>query len=147
MEMDARPEAYLPKNVLPWCLLLLLAEEEGYGYELHSRLSDLLPGRWDAGTLYRSLNTLEDRGLVGSRWEASGEGPARRRYAVTERGHTALAGWVQAVAGVNAVLLGIIKRYECGVQPAGHRQAGIGSDHDEAFWVRRILSLGEQSPV
>jgi len=48
----------------------------------------------DPGDLYRILRNLEDEGLVISKWDTTGTGPARRVYELTEDGHTNLAAWV-----------------------------------------------------
>ena len=74
--MDRYPGG-LPKSFLQPCLLLLIKEEPGYGYDLVTRLSEL--GLVDdSAAVYRTLRSLEQRGEVYSYWHMSSTGPARR---------------------------------------------------------------------
>jgi len=72
------------------CLLLLVRERTGHGYELLSRLQRFGFDAADSGWLYRTLRRLEVDGLVSSSWETSGAGPARRIYQLTPRGEASL---------------------------------------------------------
>jgi len=76
-------------------ILLQLAKQPVHGYELMEGL-DKSGGlaSSDPGNLYRILRNLEDEGLVISKWDTTGTGPARRVYELTEDGHTNLAAWV-----------------------------------------------------
>jgi PadR family transcriptional regulator len=149
-------DTFRPRNLLPPCLLILLEEAAGYGYELQHRLDALLGSPSDTAGIYRALNALEDDGLVTSHWERSESGPERRRYAITEEGRETLADWAQSLAHVSALLLGILSRYECGEQPAsralaasrlragappegGDSPAGDPGTYEERFWKRRML--------
>jgi PadR family transcriptional regulator PadR len=72
------------------CLLLLVAEEPGHGYELADRLNQWgfdLPG---PRPVYRELRSLEESGLARTVWAAPQSGPAPRVYALTPSGHEAL---------------------------------------------------------
>jgi len=80
----------LPKDFLRPCLLLLLREGEGHGYELAESLCAFGFDHSDPGALYRALRRLESEGLVESGWERSQSGPPKRVYALTERGIEAL---------------------------------------------------------
>jgi poly-beta-hydroxybutyrate-responsive repressor len=80
----------LPKNFLRPCLLLLLHESPAHGYDLRERLRPLGFSRDDPGRLYRALRTLEDRGLVRSKWHPSTGGPDRRTYELTAAGEERL---------------------------------------------------------
>ena len=150
-------DTFRPRNLLPPCLLILLEEAAGYGYELQHRLDALLGSPSDTAGIYRALNALEDDGLVTSHWERSESGPERRRYAITAVGQATLADWAQSLAHVSALLLGILSRYECGEQAASRsalaasrlrprvppeaasRPAGDSQTHEEQFWQRRML--------
>ncbi|MBJ7608498.1 MAG: helix-turn-helix transcriptional regulator [Candidatus Dormibacteraeota bacterium] len=101
-----------PRNYLRPCLLLLLGEEPTYGYELRDKLAPLAPGHWDPGTVYRTLNTMEDDGLVRSTWERSAEGPRRRRYEITQAGGDALDAQARELCGVRDMIIDFIDRYE-----------------------------------
>jgi PadR family transcriptional regulator PadR len=72
------------------CLLLLVAEEPGHGYELADRLNHWgfdLPG---PRPVYRELRSLEESGLARTVWAAPQSGPAPRVYALTASGQKAL---------------------------------------------------------
>jgi len=101
-----------PKNFLRPCLLLLLDEQPDYGYELRERLGHLSRAHWDAGTIYRVLNAMEDEGLVASRWEPSPSGPQRRRYEMTDEGRAVLTDWARGLEQVRGLLIGFLERYE-----------------------------------
>lgn len=72
------------------CVLLVLAEGDRHGYELAVEIADRGYGEPDTGGLYRALRAMEDDGLVTSSWELGDHGPARRIYAITDHGLTAL---------------------------------------------------------
>lgn len=101
-----------PRNYLRPCVLLLLGEEPTYGYELREKLAPLSMGSWDPGTVYRTLNTMEDDGLVHSTWERSAEGPRRRRYEITRDGSAVLDAWARELCGMRDRIVDFIDRYE-----------------------------------
>ncbi|MDP2871053.1 MAG: PadR family transcriptional regulator [Bacillota bacterium] len=74
-------------------VLALLAEAEGYGYDLIKRVRDSSDGamQWSEGMLYPVLHRLEKRGLVSSSWKTADSGRRRRYYAITQRGRAELA--------------------------------------------------------
>lgn len=87
-------------------ILLLLAEQRGHGYELHERITQVMP-LWDVspGNLYRELRRMDADGLVASVWEASQtRGPARRVYEITNAGRRALDDWIMGVGGLVEML-------------------------------------------
>lgn len=90
-----RPPRLSEKQAL--VLDLLTAHGDSYGLEL-VRASD---GRLKRGTVYVTLDRMEDRGLVES-WEAAPSvghrAPPRRRYRATRPGRAALAAWYDRVA-------------------------------------------------
>lgn len=104
--------AIQPRNYLRPCLLLLLGEGPTYGYELRDKLEPLKAGRWDPGTVYRTLNTMEDDALVHSTWERSAEGPRRRRYDITPAGRDVLDSWADALGDLSNTIIDFIARYE-----------------------------------
>jgi len=63
-------------------LLALVEERPGHGYDLCDRLDCLASGSADTVAVYRALRAMERDGLVESRWDAPGAGPARRVYTV-----------------------------------------------------------------
>jgi PadR family transcriptional regulator, regulatory protein PadR len=106
--MDCRQSGALPKSFLEPCLLLLIKEEPGYGYDLVTRLSQLGLDD-DSAAVYRTLRSLEQRGEVHSYWHTSSTGPARRMYGLTPAGDEALSASVTAVSQTHQA----IERYLC----------------------------------
>ncbi|MGH7749938.1 MAG: PadR family transcriptional regulator [Candidatus Dormibacteria bacterium] len=138
-------EAFRSRSLLQPCLLLLLEDSSGYGYELHQQIGALLRERWDNGTIYRALNALENDDLVTSHWEPSATGPPRRRYSILPAGLVQLADWVRGVAQLNTLLLDILIHYECGRQRSPAARPGGPRTDEDAFWVRRVLKKFELS--
>jgi len=106
--MKCRPTAALPKGFLQPCLLLLIKEAPGYGYDLVTRLSGMGLDD-DSAAVYRALRSLEQRGEVYSYWHTSSTGPARRMYGLTPSGDEALSASVAAVSETHQA----IERYLC----------------------------------
>jgi len=96
------------------CLLLLLHCNETHGYELLDELKQFGFGDdpMDSSTVYRILRTLEEQGLVTSRWDTSSGGPARRLYRLTEEGNEYLAAWVQGLRETDRVLHHFLATYD-----------------------------------
>lgn len=108
--MECRPTGTLPKNFLQPCLLLLLKEEPGYGYDLVTRLRELGLDD-DSAAVYRALRSLEERGEVCSYWNTSSTGPARRMYRPTPAGDEALAAAVRAVGETHQAIERLLCRH------------------------------------
>lgn len=79
-----------PRKILRACLLLLLDERPGHGYDLLTRLEPLGFERSNPGRVYRALRWLEGVGFVEPTWETTGVGPARRVYQLSPAGRHAL---------------------------------------------------------
>ncbi len=102
-----------PVTLMGPCILLLVGERPGHGYELMERLIDF--GFSESGTtqVYRELRRLEDGGLLQSYWEAApGRGPARRVYELTERGRVTLVGCIDGARLLTGTLDGFASRAE-----------------------------------
>ena len=91
------PPKGTPKNYLMAWLLVMLADHSLHGYEITKELNEKFDIVTDAGTVYRALRQLERDGYISSWWDPKEQGPARRFYALTEAGHTALRMWSQAL--------------------------------------------------
>ena len=102
--------AVLPKNFVRPCVLLLLRERAGHGYDLLVRLSAFGFER-DPGRLYRELRALEQERLVRSSWEASDAGPDRRVYEITRIGMEYLHERAAALLESRDVLEQFLSRY------------------------------------
>jgi PadR family transcriptional regulator, regulatory protein PadR len=92
------------------CLLLLVLEQPGYGYDLVARLKPL-GIHDDAASVYRALRLLEHEGAVTSAWRTSETGPARRVYELTEMGEAILRQWVDALEDTSRSLARWLDRY------------------------------------
>ncbi|HHY11529.1 MAG TPA: PadR family transcriptional regulator [Firmicutes bacterium] len=111
-EWVVRPEGFMEP-----CLLLLLTENVTYGYDLISRLKEFGFGdNQDPGMVYRYLRRLEKRGMIESRWDTTGTGPARRMYRVTADGDELLSVWAETIKLNIRVLQQFLERYECAIQ-------------------------------
>jgi len=75
-------------------VMVLLAGGAAHGYAIVGELAQLgiTNGPVDVGQVYRTLRDLEKAGQVRSTW-ATGSGPARRDYELTDAGRAALDEW------------------------------------------------------
>lgn len=78
------------RGIIRACLLLLLDEAPGHGYDLLTRLEPMGFDRSNPGRIYRALRWLETAGFVEPSWETTGVGPARRVFEVTSAGRQAI---------------------------------------------------------
>ncbi len=94
--------AQLRRGVLEYCVLALLGDEERYGYDLVTELSDagLVASE---GTIYPLLSRLRKDELVATSWQESPSGPPRRYYRLTRA-------WPPGVAAVPRVVVGLQDR-------------------------------------
>ena len=81
----------LLRGALDAAALAVVAERDGYGYDVLRRLR--AAGLSDVGdaSVYGTLRRLYRAGALTSYVEPSDEGPHRRYYGITERGHAELA--------------------------------------------------------
>jgi PadR family transcriptional regulator, regulatory protein PadR len=96
----------LRKGVLDLCVLAMLAQQDGYAYDIASRLADGIG--MGEGTIYPLMRRMQADGLVKTYLEESSSGPSRKYYQLTKAGHAALAAqraeWNSFVASVAKVL-------------------------------------------
>lgn len=92
--VEDRADPKLPGEMLMANLLALLKDWSGYGYELAQRLEEAGFGRYNSGSLYRTLRQMEGLGLISSFWDTSAAGPARRMYSLTRAGQLFLDNWI-----------------------------------------------------
>ncbi len=79
-----------------YALLGLLQQKSDYGYELKKRYDDLFGKDKPilSGQIYSSLNRLQrDELIVAQDDDAPSGGPARIKYAITDKGRTELQNW------------------------------------------------------
>lgn len=88
------------------CVLALLARQDGYAYEIASRLAEAIG--MGEGTIYPLMRRMQADGLVRTYLEESSSGPPRKYYQLTKAGLAALsaqrAEWNGFVASVARVL-------------------------------------------
>ena len=92
-------------------LLLSLAQRNSHGYELMEILS-CEGNSPDPGSLYRTLRSLEDDGLVRSSWDTSNTGPARRVYELTDQGLDYLHVWAVDIRKTRQQLDDFLAEYQ-----------------------------------
>ena len=115
----------LPKSFLHPCLLLLLKEQPGYGYDLVARLKKLGIDD-DTASVYRALRTLEEKHAVASYWHTSSAGPARHVYRLTPVGEDQLQAAVKAAVDMHGAIQRYFRRYaeaESRLPDIGDREA------------------------
>ncbi len=78
----------LMKGNIDIILLLLIAKEDLYGYEIAKRLKEKSNNLYiiAEGTLYPALQRLEKSKLIESYWGDSSNGGRRKYYRITEEG-------------------------------------------------------------
>ena len=79
--------------------LVLLKEDNSYGYELMERLEeDFGFEQINPGSVYRTLRRMENEGLCRSQWDVRAEegSSPRRMYAITDAGEAYLEAWAAA---------------------------------------------------
>ncbi|HEY6983167.1 PadR family transcriptional regulator [Reyranella sp.] len=79
----------LRKGVLDMCVLAMLARQDGYAYDIASRLADGIG--MGEGTIYPLMRRMQADGLVKTYLEESSSGPPRKYYQLTKAGRAALA--------------------------------------------------------
>ena len=90
----------LDKLIQP-AILTVLAEQELHGYKIAHVISVMQAFQGqkpDITGIYRSLKSMESRGLVVSSWETSESGPAKRFYKLTATGVECLNRWIETLA-------------------------------------------------
>lgn len=97
------------KAVLPFAALAVLREGPKHGYALATALRDLLGAAAPEGTLYPLLNGFERDGLTVAEWAIQETGPARKTYALTDKGRTMLEEGVARWGVFNTSLEGLIE--------------------------------------
>lgn len=108
--MDITASGGQPRHFLQPCLLLLLRERPGYGYELAARLRALGVDD-DSAVVYRTLRSLERAGAVSSRWREPVSGPARHVYQIAPEGEALLDRWAKGIDETRRILERFQARY------------------------------------
>ena len=72
------------KGILPLCVLTILKDKDGYGYDITTRIAEEMDVK--AGTIYLVLGRLKDAGYVTTYLAEAQKGPARKYYHLTKSG-------------------------------------------------------------
>ena len=93
---ESHPRQGKQERYIQPSLLLGLLHKSSYGYELIQNIQrfGFVEGQAPPGMIYRHLRQLEEDGLVFSKWETEGTGPAKRVYNITEEGKEVLRIWI-----------------------------------------------------
>lgn len=104
----SKPQRYVQPS-----LLMALSKGDSYGYQLIQTIGDygFLRGDAPPGMIYRHLRQMDEEGLVESKWDAEGDGPAKRVYAITPEGSEILEAWILHMERQRDRLDDFIKRY------------------------------------
>ena len=98
------------KGHLDMIVLAALSSGSAHGYAVIEEIKRRSGGAFNLpeGTIYPALHRLETAGLLGSRWVIAESGRRRRVYALTKRGHRALAErraiWEQFTGAIGGLL-------------------------------------------
>ncbi|MGM0215973.1 PadR family transcriptional regulator [Enterococcus sp. AZ109] len=84
--MPQKIDSQMLKGVLTGSILLLLSEEELYGYRLNERLASFGFDAISKGTIYPLLLSLEKKKFIAGHMRASENGPKRKYYSITPEG-------------------------------------------------------------
>ena len=101
-------KSQIKRGTLAFCVLLMIARRERYGYEIISELEKRPSLTARESTVYPLLRRLLKEGHLSSSWRDSAQGlPPRKYYAVTERGMDYLAAmsgeWESLLEAINEI--------------------------------------------
>jgi len=91
-------------------ILILLAKESLHGYSIIQALEkkDLFFGeKADNTGIYRTLNKLEERGMIRFEWELENTGPAKKVYHITDEGLECLSNWIDTLESYQKIIEGM----------------------------------------
>lgn len=102
-------QAQMRKGILEYCILSILEKQDAYASDIikemkHAKLIVV------EGTLYPLLTRQKNAGLLSYRWEESTQGPPRKYYTLTEKGHDFLRGLDQSWQELNEAVNQITKK-------------------------------------
>lgn len=73
------------KGILELCVLAIVSRRDYYGYELVEEISKSI--EISEGTLYPILRRLTEEKFFETYLKESSEGPSRKYYSITKKGH------------------------------------------------------------
>ena len=90
--MEANTEktaSQMRKGILEFCILLIISKDRVYASDILEKLKEVKLIVVE-GTLYPLLSRLKRDELLSYSWEESPNGPPRKYYSLTEKGHSSL---------------------------------------------------------
>jgi len=100
------------ENFFEPCILFLMLEKSGYGYELERKLREECGCRVNIGNLYRGLNRLVKQRYIAKKTGVSKIGQKRITYRITNEGKKYLASWIEDLKNQNKIITKLINNYE-----------------------------------
>lgn len=94
------------------CILMLLCENQSYGYEIIENLEQNHLCKVNTGGLYRTLGKLENNGYISFRKKASTIGPKKKVYTITDEGKKALEFWINGLEKQKKIISKLINKYK-----------------------------------
>jgi PadR family transcriptional regulator PadR len=98
----------LLKGTLDGALLLLISQDETYGYEITEKLVQHGFLSIAAGTIYPILQKLEREKFIRGEMRASSEGPKRKYFTITEMGELQLIRFLRDWTNLSEAMQGLI---------------------------------------
>jgi poly-beta-hydroxybutyrate-responsive repressor len=92
-------------------ILALLSRAEAHGYNLIRQLRCLdvfACSPPDTSGIYKVLKSMEQERLVTSTWDVSSNGPAKRRYALTNDGLICMKRWIKTLEDYRKQIDGLL---------------------------------------
>ena len=103
----------LRKGLVEFCILLVVASEEAYGYSLVQRLRRAPNLSFTEGTVYPALARLIEEGLIRAKERPSPMGPPRRYLSLTASGQRRLremsSHWLGVCSSVETLMQALKK--------------------------------------
>lgn len=99
------------KGILEFCILLIISRGKIYASDILQELksADLLVVE---GTLYPLLSRLKNRELLAYTWEESKNGPPRKYFTLTSKGHSAVEELQKTWQDLSRSINSLGKKYE-----------------------------------
>lgn len=112
------------EGLLQAVLLVLLAEGDGYGYELAVAIEarGLLAQPVPPTRVYKALRQLADEGALRVREQSSPDGPDRRRYSITTAGRSHLGRWIESLRLTEAAVQTVLDAHAASAPEPGRRE-------------------------
>ena len=101
-------QSQIKKGTLSFIVLLVISDNEMYGYELIEKIKSLTGISIAEGTLYPLMNRLKIENLLDSKWVEQPTGIPRKYYYLTAFGMQTLEGmktqWMNLQTTVNKLI-------------------------------------------